>query len=157
MKTKSFSVIAVLLAVALVVSAVLAFVLRTPRGEYETPHEEDEYPGFVIDNDGVYLLLQEVPEYQGGHAAMQDFIRKNMIYPVDAIKDSIQGRVLVQFIVEKDGTITNPQVLKSVHPLLDSEAVRITQQMPKWIPGRQDGDTVRAKWVIPVNFRLDAY
>ena len=78
-----------------------------------------------------------------------------MKYPSDALRDSIKGRVLVQFTVEKDGSITDIEVLKHVHPLLDKEAVRIVSGMPRWIPGKHFGFPRRVRYTIPVTFRLD--
>lgn len=107
------------------------------------------------DKDGVYLAVPEGPEYPEGTNALLDFIRRTQIYPEDAKRASIQGRVLVQFIVEEDGSITNPKVVKSVCPSLDAEAVRIISSMPKWKPGKIDGKACRVRFTVPINFRLN--
>ena len=80
---------------------------------------------------------------------------RNVKYPEEAQKQKIQGRVTVQFIIEKDGTITGVTVLRSVHPLLDKEAIRVVQNMPKWVPGTQRGEPVRVSYTAPINFRLN--
>ncbi len=80
---------------------------------------------------------------------------RNVKYPEKAQKEKIQGRVTVQFIIEKDGTVTNVKVLRSVHRLLDKEAIRVVEGMPKWIPGTQRGEPVRVSYTAPINFRLN--
>lgn len=79
---------------------------------------------------------------------------KNLIYPISATEKGIQGNVVVQFVVEKNGMVTNPTILKGVSPELDAEALRVISSMPRWIPGRQGGRPVRVKYVIPITFRL---
>lgn len=105
--------------------------------------------------DEVYMVVHVQPEFPGGQEAMRNYISDNLVYPAQAMKDGIKGRVLVSFIVEKDGSITNPEILKSVHPLLDAEALRLVTNMPKWTPGKHLGFPRRVKYTIPINFRLD--
>ena len=82
------------------------------------------------------------------------FLAKNIKYPVECMKEKIQGRVIVQIIVDKDGSIKNPKVVKSVHPLLDAEALRVAGLMPNWIPGKVKGENVACRYTIPMQFRL---
>jgi len=105
--------------------------------------------------DEICRVVSDQPEFPGGRQALQDFIKNNQQYPADALKEGIKGRVLVQFVVEKDGSITNIEVVKHVHPLLDAEAVRIVSTMPRWKPGKQFGFPRRVLYTIPVNFRLN--
>ena len=84
-------------------------------------------------------------------------MKKNLRYPADAVKDGIQGRVILTFIVEKDGRLTDIKLAKSVSPSLDKEAVRIVKSMPRWNPGMQDGKKVRAKYTLPISFKLDQH
>jgi len=112
----------------------------------ESPGEED-----------VYMVVEESPEFPGGTNALMGYLRDNMVIPDSCRENNIQGRVLVTFIVEKDGSITKPVVVKSVNPLLDAEALRLVSAMPKWKPGRQNGQAQRVKFTIPINFRLDYY
>ena len=107
------------------------------------------------DEDGVYLAVPEGPEYPEGTNALLDYMRRTQIYPDDARRKGIQGRVLVQFIIEEDGSITNPKVVKKVCPSLDAEAVRIISSMPKWKPGKIDGKPCRVRFTVPINFRLN--
>ena len=112
-------------------------------------------PEIIPDSDGDVLFeMAEVPEFPGGTDALLEFMRKNINYPADAREKDIQGRVLVTFIVNKDGSLTEPEVVKSVDPLLDAEALRLISVMPKWKPGTQRGKPVRTKFTLPVNFRL---
>ena len=112
-------------------------------------------PEIIPDSDGDVLFeMAEVPEFPGGTDALLEFMRKNINYPADAREKDIQGRVLVTFIVNKDGSLTEPEVVKSVDPLLDAEALRLISVMPKWKPGTQRGKPVRTKYTLPVNFRL---
>jgi protein TonB len=112
----------------------------------ESPGEED-----------VFMVVDESPEFPGGTSALMGYLRDNMVVPDSCWENNIQGRVLVTFIVEKDGSITKPVVVKSVHPILDAEALRLVSAMPKWKPGRQNGEVQRVKYTIPVNFRKDYY
>ena len=106
------------------------------------------------DEEDVYILVDKSPEFPGGTMGLLEFMRTTIKYPAQARKDTIQGRVLVSFIVNKDGSIVKPEVVKSAHPLLDEEALRMVNEMPAWKPGEQNGVPVRVKYTIPVNFRL---
>ena len=105
-------------------------------------------------NDKVLEKAEVMPEFPGGEQAMMQFVAENVKYPQEAIDKEISGRVMVGFVVEKDGSISNVKVAKSLDPLLDKEAVRVVSGMPKWIPGKQNGVTYRVKYTLPVNFRL---
>lgn len=102
----------------------------------------------------VFEVVEQMPEYPGGMPAMMEFIGKNIKYPVAAQKAKIQGRVTIQFIVNTEGNIINPRVLRSADPLLDAEAIRLTTIMPKWKPGMQRGQAVNVKYTVPIMFRL---
>ena len=102
----------------------------------------------------VYDVVEQLPEYPGGMPAMIDFLQTNMKYPKDAEKQKVEGRVLVMFIVETDGSVSDVKVARNVFPSLDEEAVRVVEAMPKWIPGKEKGKAVRVKFTLPVVFRL---
>lgn len=95
-----------------------------------------------------------MPHFRGGDAALMKFLQDNVIYPPEAIKDSVQGKVVVQFVVEKDGSIGEVKVVRSVHELLDAEAVRVVKMLPKFVPGRQLGKVVNSLYTLPVTFTL---
>lgn len=101
-----------------------------------------------------FTVVEQMPEFPGGTEGMFKFMKDNMKYPEDAQKQQIEGRVLVQFIVEKDGSLSNVNVLRSVFPSLDAEAVRVVKAMPNWKAGRQKGEPVRVKFTIPLMFKL---
>lgn len=100
-------------------------------------------------------VVEKMPEYPGGIEAFMKFLTENIHYPEAASKAGIQGRVLVNFIVEKDGKISNIHVIQKVNDYLDAEAVRVVGAMPKWTPGMQEGKAVRVKYTVPITFRLD--
>ena len=102
----------------------------------------------------VFDVVEQMPSFPGGPSALFEYLSKNIKYPVVAEENGIQGRVIVSFVVERDGSITDVRVVKSVDPSLDKEAVRVVKAMPKWIPGKQNGSAVRVKYTVPVTFRL---
>ena len=102
----------------------------------------------------VYDEVDEMPSFPGGLNGLMTFLSQNMVYPVTAQENGVQGRVTVSFVVETDGSITDVKVARSVDPFLDREAMRIVKAMPKWTPGKKDGKPVRVKYTVPVVFRL---
>ena len=102
----------------------------------------------------VFDVVEEMPSFPGGPGALMSFLSSNIKYPVVAEENGIQGRVIVAFVVERDGSITDVRVVKSVDQSLDKEAVRVVKSMPRWIPGKQNGSAVRVKYTVPVTFRL---
>ena len=103
----------------------------------------------------VFDVVEEMPQYLGGPQALFKFLGENVQYPAEAEKAGIQGRVIATFVVEKDGSISQPTIVKSVDPLLDAEAIRVISAMPNWIPGKQNGKEVRVKYTVPLSFNLD--
>lgn len=102
----------------------------------------------------IFEVVEQMPEFPGGTAALMQYLNKNIKYPVIAQEQGTQGRVIVQFVVNKDGSIVDAQVVRSVDPYLDKEAIRVINTMPKWTPGKQRGKPVRVKFTVPVAFRL---
>ena len=102
----------------------------------------------------VFDVVEEMPHFPGGAAALQAFLSSNTKYPVVAQENGVQGRVIVSFVVERDGSITDVRVIRSVDPSLDREASRVVRSMPRWSPGKQNGSAVRVKYTVPVVFRL---
>lgn len=102
----------------------------------------------------VFDVVEEMPHFPGGAAALQAFLSSNTKYPVVAQENGVQGRVTVSFVVERDGSITDVRVVRSVDPSLDREASRVVRSMPRWSPGKQNGSAVRVKYTVPVVFRL---
>ena len=102
----------------------------------------------------VFDTVEQMPEYPGGMQAMIEFLQTNMKYPEDAAKQKVEGRVMVQFVVETDGSVSDVHVAKQVFPSLDAEAIRVVQAMPKWTPGKEKGNVVRVKYNLPIVFRM---
>ena len=113
----------------------------------EIKEEEEE-------DNVVFVIVENKPEFPGGDAAMMKYLSENIKYPVIAQENGIQGRVICQFVVNKDGSIVDINVVRSVDPSLDKEAIRVIKSMPKWKPGMQRGKAVRVKFTLPVVFRL---
>ena len=105
-------------------------------------------------NDKVFEKVEDMPEFPGGEQAMMDFVAKNVQYPKEAMEKEISGRVLVGFIVEKDGSISETEVVKGIGGGCDEEAVRVVKAMPKWKPGKQKGKPVRVHFMLPLTFKL---
>ena len=120
----------------------------TMEGEVEAPAQESPA-------DDAFDVVEQMPEYPGGPKALMEFLNNNVQYPAEAEKAGIQGRVIATFVVEKDGSISNAKVVKSVDPLLDAEALRVIDAMPNWKPGMQNGKVVRVKYTVPLSFHLD--
>jgi len=113
----------------------------------EIQEEEEE-------DNVVFVIVENKPEFPGGDAELMKFISQNIKYPVIAQENGIQGRVICQFVVNKDGSIVDITVVRSVDPSLDKEAIRVIKSMPKWKPGKQRGKAVRVKFTLPIVFRL---
>ena len=108
----------------------------------------------VVDEDIIVDVAEIMPEFPGGMAALMKYLGTNIKYPTISQEMGSAGRVIVQFVVDKDGTITNPTVARGVDAYLDKEAIRVVSSMPKWKPGVQNGKKVRVKYTVPVVFRL---
>jgi protein TonB len=102
----------------------------------------------------IFDVVEQMPTFPGGDAALMKYLSDHIKYPVVAEENGIQGRVICTFVVERDGSITDVKVMKSVDPSLDKEAIRVLKGMPHWIPGKQNGSAVRVKFTVPVTFRL---
>lgn len=102
----------------------------------------------------VFEVVEEMPEFPGGMSAALNYLSRNIKYPPEAISAKEQGRVIVQFIVTKEGKVTNPVIVKSISPLLDKEAIRVITEMPDWKPGKQRGVPVNVKYAMPIAFKL---
>ncbi len=109
-----------------------------------------------LDADEVFQVVEKMPEFPGGNAELMNYLRENIRYPQKAMEDSIQGRVIVQFVVTKTGAISNATIIRGVSPELDAEALRVINAMPAWTPGEQRGQAVNVKFTLPIQFRLQS-
>lgn len=111
-------------------------------------NEESSYS----DGNSINDREEVMPEFPGGPQALMDYLKANVIFPKIAEEEGIQGKVVVSYVIDVDGSVTDVQVVQSVHPALDKEAMRVVKNMPKWIPGKQDGKAVQVKYSLPINF-----
>ena len=125
--------------------------------QYDTPQKKQ-----IIKEDKQnaqskpFDVVEQMPQFPGGIKELMTFLSQNVRYPEAAHKAGQQGRVIANFVVEKDGSITEACVVKSVSPELDAEALRVISSMPNWIPGMQNGEAVRVKYTVPITFRLQS-
>ena len=138
-------------------TAIGAFTVEGNDETAEVKHVEEKIaePEPVKEEETkVFDVVEQMPSFPGGPSALMQYLNSNIKYPVVAEENGVQGRVVCTFVVEKDGSITDVRVVKSVDPSLDKEAMRVVKGMPKWIPGKQNGSAVRVKYTVPVTFRL---
>ncbi len=149
---KSMGKVAILLALPMVSALTLAMQPTQKPMTLLSPTVESLNPE---DSVYTYNAIDVKPEFPGGESALLSFIGKNTQYPKEAKEAGIEGKVFLGFVIDKTGKVTNVEVLKSVHPLLDSEAIRVVKSMPDWKPGVQRGKKVKVRYQLPINFRLD--
>lgn len=111
-------------------------------------------PPKAVEDNKIFEVVEQKPSFPGGDGALMSWLSQNIKYPSIAAEIGVQGRVIVQFVVEKDGSITDVKIAKSVDPSLDKEAARVIKSMPHWIAGRQNGSPVRVRFTVPVTFKL---
>ena len=116
--------------------------------------EEYLEPDTIVFIDSIFDVVEENPSFPGGEKKLYEFLSKNLRYPEMAKENGIQGKVFIQFVVWKDGSIKDVKVVKSIHNTLDKEAFRVVNKMPNWSPGKQQGKVVNTKFTIPIKFKL---
>lgn len=129
---------------------------------FDTEMDQDkpmEFAPIVVeeeerDDTPVFYIVEEMPEFPGGEAALQKYLATSVKYPVIAQENGIQGKVFIQFVINTKGEVTNATVLRGVDPSLDKEALRVVQAMPSWKPGKQRNRPVRVSYTVPINFVL---
>ena len=139
------------------VNRIIEIESRSGTSEAEVMEEEMEKGRKLdgVNEEPPKELVDEMPEFPGGMEACLKYLSIHTRYPEDARENGIQGRVLVQFVVAKDGTIEDVTVLRTVYPSLDKEAMRVIRTMPQWVPGRLYGEAVRVKYILPVTFKIN--
>lgn len=118
---------------------------------YEPAYIEDPIP---VDTNAVYQIAEHMPEFPGGTQALVEFIKNNIYYPEEYGDIDIQGRVIAQFIIERDGSISDPQIIRGIDPKLDKIALEIINKLPNFTPALQNGERVRVKYTVPVTFKM---
>ena len=142
-----------LLAISALVLLVVVFAPAGANAQNKKVEKAQTHKDTTTD-DKVYDVCEQMPIYEGGDAALLKYLTDSVKYPELAKKHGVQGRVVIGFIVEKDGSLTDIKVLRPVDIALDAEALRVVKGMPKWIPGCHDGQLVRVEYNVPVSFRL---
>ena len=161
---KSSRTAALKLSLGLMVTAALLMSFAFDKGQYNIPDsksvnapiktEESNQQKAVQTKDQVFTLVDQMPEFPGGESALSTYIGKNIKYPDDAVKAGIKGKVFVSFIIDKDGNVKNPKIVRSVSPSIDKEALRVISSLPKWTPGKKDGKIVAVSYTVPISFAL---
>ena len=131
---------------------------NTAEGTF-TPDEQQTATGTFTpagEDEKVFDVVEKMPEYPGGIEKLFEYLSQNIRYPKEAMEKDIQGRVIVTFVVKKDGSISDVSVVRPIDPLLDEEGLRVINAMPNWTPGMQNGEPVNVKYTVPISFRLDA-
>jgi len=122
------------------------------------PNAMVDFSAIVVDEERetgeIFMIVEEMPQFPGGEAALQRYLATSIRYPVIAQESGIQGKVFIQFVIDQQGNVTNAVVLRGVAPSLDNEALRVVQSMPRWTPGRQRNRPVRVSYTVPINFVL---
>jgi periplasmic protein TonB len=106
--------------------------------------------------DSVYTNVDQLPEFPGGNEALKNFVINEVVYPAEAKKEGIQGKVFISFTVNKKGAVTDATIIRGVHNLLDKEALRVIEEMPEWTPGKHKGEIVSVRFTVPVQFALSS-
>lgn len=123
------------------------------KSNYNFDYDGDSWGEEESDGEAdIFQVVEDMPQFPGG--SVQKWIAKNVQYPMIAQENNIQGKVFVQFVIEKDGSVSDVKVARSVDPSLDKEAIRVVKAMPKWKPGKQRGKPVRVSYTVPINFQL---
>ena len=143
-----------LLAISALVLLVIVFAPAGANAQNKKVNKAQTHKDTTTD-DKVYDVCEQMPIYEGGDAALLKYLGENLKLPEEDQERGMQGRMVVGFVVEKDGSLTNVKVLRAVDRALDAEALRVVKGMPKWIPGCQDEQLVRVKYNVPVSFRLE--
>ena len=138
------------------VSYMMPLTFKLSDGQPTKPAQKADVskPDMKPDKNGVYQIVEEMPQYPGGEQALLKYVSDNITYPQEAKDKEIQGRVFVSFVIEKDGSVNEVKVLRSIGGGCDEEAVRVIKGMPKWKPGKQEGKPVRVSYMMPINFKL---
>lgn len=143
---------------ALILMAAITCVACTKKTENQNALAETSVEQTTISNDTteqIYMVVEQMPEFPGGMGNLMIYLGENIKYPSKAKENQWEGRTICQFVVEKDGSISNAEIVKSSgYQLLDVEAMRVILNMPNWSAGIQNGDSVRVKFTIPVTFKL---
>jgi len=136
-------------------SLFIAFCICTQFAVAQQSRGEQAGEGKKVREEPEFLVVEDMPEFPGGDKAMFKYIADNINYPKEALKHKIEGRVTIQFVIDEEGNVVDAKVLKGIGYGCDEEALRVVNSMPKWKPGKQRGDNVRVRFVLPIRFVLN--
>ena len=136
------------LSVGLIASSQMALAQTPDSLRMDTIENADE-------REEIFGIVETMPMFRGGERKLMEFIGNNVVYPKEAIEAGIEGKVFVEFYIERDGTVSDAKVLRGIGYGCDEEALRVIGLMPKWYPGKQRGKAVRVRYTLPINFKLD--
>ena len=128
-----------------------------PKQSTEITTNNTSNNGSTTTNDEVFVVVEQMPQFPGGPIALRKYIASQIMYPVSAQKNNIQGKVFVTFVINSDGRASNVTIAKSVNPALDNEAIRVVYSLPKWTPGYQHGKAVDVAYTIPIEFQIEPH
>jgi len=131
------------------INLMLGVIILIVAGLFQTQAQDNK------SKEGVFLTVEEMPEYPGGEEAIKKDIAEAVNYPDDAKKKGIQGKVYVTFVVDEQGKVTDAKIARGVDPLLDKEALRVMGQLKTWKPGKEKGEAVKVSYTVPIKFALD--
>lgn len=117
-------------------------------------YSEKSANDYTSDENQVYDVIEEMPQFPGGESELLKYLGKNIIYPRSALKQGIHGRVIVRFVINKSGETEKVEVVRSLNPACDREAIRVVKSLPKWIPGKLNGENVSVWFTLPINFKI---
>jgi protein TonB len=151
-----------------IIAIIFAFIFSTAKAQQNLPPKNPKDPDSTIvinmpvgtntqaslDTSKVYGFVEQEPTFPGGPKKWLEYIKANLKYPEAAKADHAEGRVFVTFVVERDGSVTNPKILRGIGNGCDEEAQRLLKNSPKWNPGMQNGKTVRVQYIVPIDFKL---
>ena len=125
---------------------------NTENSYYSPPsYQKESY----IDREKIFVVVEQEPQFPGGEAELLNYISKNLIYPDVALRDGIQGKVICRFVVTRTGEVERPEILRSLDPNCDGEALKVIKSLPRFIPGKQNGVNVNVWYTLPIKFKLD--
>jgi len=133
-------------------SACLLWITMGHAQENKTPSDKPQKSGNI---SGIFTAIEDPPEFPGGMSSLMQYLSTHIKYPKDAREYGVQGKVIVKFVVCKDGSLCDETIEKSVMPSIDSEVIKVVQAMPNWKPGKQNGEAVKVFYTLPVNFNLE--
>ncbi|MCF0191869.1 MAG: energy transducer TonB [Prevotella sp.] len=151
-KVMRYGVFGVFMATVMPASASTSMSEAINKAAIDIVSLESDSVEFANDDENVYDQVEKMPEFQGGTSGLMQFLQTNITYPEAAKAKMLKGKVVAQFIVTKEGKVTEPTIVESIDPILDAEALRVISEMPDWTPGEHNGQKVAVRYTLPIEF-----